>query len=232
MNVAAWFLHTNYDVYGSCPKLYEYKWKASADTSHESKDNAAQGLLETCLNWAGLPRLLIVGELWALCGTSGRQQIIQDRAFIVEIQNSMLIKWGVVYNNCNDANKWHSNCKSNFANLWRQTSFTVSAKIIFVHAQKISVAAKSIQLLFSTLSLIPLHSLHWLSFSVFSHPVSNQLLESDQNVGWLYGSPARNEQISVLFMSLLLSRRLNFLFFSPYNGSTMMNKDNIDHCAV
>lgn len=74
----------------------------------------------------------------------------------------MLIKWGVVsviFGSFNDASNCRSNCKSNFESLWRQASFTVSAKIIFIHAQKIAVAAKSVQLLFSMLSLIPLHSL-------------------------------------------------------------------------
>lgn len=97
----------------------------------------------------------------------------------------MLIKWGVVsviFVSFNDASNCRSNCKSNFESLWRQASFTVTAKIIFIHAQKIAVAAKSVQLLFSMLSLIPLHSLCSLSFSLVSHPVSNQLLEGDQNI--------------------------------------------------
>lgn len=73
-----------------------------------------------------------------------------------------------------DATNCLSNCKSHFVNLWRQTSFIVSAKIIFVHIQTIFVYAKGIQLLFLTLSF------YSLSFSAVSQPVSNQMLEGDQ----------------------------------------------------
>lgn len=96
-------------------------------------------------------------------------------------------------------------------------SCTVSANIIFVHAQKFPVTVRSPKLLFPhTVS----HSLRRLALSDASHPQSNQRLEWDQIVVIVWISIQR-PTIS-LFMFLLLSVWLHFCFpmFRCYSDDT------------
>lgn len=78
-----------------------------------------------------------------------------------------------------------SNPESCSENPWRHMSCAVSTNIIFIHAQKFPVTVRSPKLLFPHTAS---HSLRCRTLSDASHPQSNQQLERDQIVVWLYGS--------------------------------------------
>lgn len=120
----------------------------------------------------------------------------------------------------------------NLIQFWEPVALRVyysEEKIIFVDVQKVPVYTQAEHPLFfpSVSLLIPSICFHSISFSVASHPVSNQLLEGDQNVGRFCRPPARNKQYTPFFLiTMPLSRELTSIL-STYTGSKTVNKGNI-----
>lgn len=152
------------------------------------------------------------GQLCVLCRTSGRHW---DSTHIVYVTDSFSVKLGEelqIFMNYKD----FSNPENSSESPWRHTSWTVSANIIFVHAQKFPVTVRSLKLLFPHTAS---HSSRRLALSDASHPQSNRRLERDQIVVWLYGFPSRDQRSLCLCSCFFL---FDFTSISPFSAATAM----------